>query len=79
VPTPGLLNTREGQIPSMPPGNDLQEPLCNFPDTLPADFRFAECNGYGTNMWSSMFWDQGAWQGDRLIPDAESKWLSFIE
>ncbi|MEW6404867.1 MAG: lamin tail domain-containing protein [Chloroflexota bacterium] len=79
VPTPGLLNTREGEVPAMPPRNPLQPAICQLPDTLPSDFLFAECNGYGANMWSSMYWDEDGWQGEQLVPDNESKWQSFIQ
>jgi hypothetical protein len=73
VPTPALTNTREGTLPVMGDEN-YQSPVCSLPDTLPADFLYAECRGYGANVWR-MFWDL-----DRLlIPDDASKWKSFIE
>ncbi len=79
VPTPALPNTRQGQVPSMPPTGGLQEPICRFADTLPRDVLFAECNSYGANMWNSTYWDKDAGQGDRLVPDDQSKWVSFVE
>jgi hypothetical protein len=30
-------------------------------------------------MWSSMFWDEEGWQGDRFVPENTSKWNSFVE
>ena len=61
VPTPNLTNTREGAAPSMPDGEDFVSPVCELPDTLPADFLFAECGGYGADIWHSYFWDQSGW------------------
>jgi uncharacterized repeat protein (TIGR01451 family) len=73
IPTPALTNTREGSIPAM--GDETyQSPVCSLPDTLPVDFLFAECRGYGANIWR-MFWDSG-WL---IIPDDGSKWISFVE
>jgi len=79
LPTPNQFNKREGQVPSMPPGNGLQPAICSLPDTLPPEVLFAECNGYGSNMWRSMYWDEDGWQGDQFIPENTSKWDSFVE
>lgn len=78
TPTPNLTNTREGMVPSMP-GVHYESPVCELPDTLPADFFFAECHGYGENIWNPFFWDQSGWQGPKFIPENMSKWESFIE
>jgi hypothetical protein len=79
VPTPNLVNSREGDIPSMPEGEEFESPVCDLPDTLPADFLFAECRGYGADIWHSFFWDKFGWQGDRYVPENMSKWESFVE
>lgn len=81
TPTPGLTNTREGVLPSMPDvnGEKFTSPVCDLPDTLPADFLFAECRGYGANVWSSFYWDKPGWQGDQPVPENQIDWKSFIE
>jgi hypothetical protein len=79
VPTPNITNTRKGTIPSMPGGKAFESPVCGLPDTLPADFLFAECRGYGANIWHSFYWDQFGWQGGLYIPANMSKWESFVE
>jgi uncharacterized repeat protein (TIGR01451 family) len=79
VPTPNLLNSREGKVPSMPGGEDFESPVCELPDTLPADFLFAECRGYGADIWHSFFWDESGWQGEQSVFENMSKWESFVE
>ncbi len=79
TPTPNLPNERKGAIPATPPGTGLESPLCLFPDTLPDDFRRAECAGYGSNIWQPAYWDAPGWQGLQWVPDLFSKWLSFVE
>ena len=63
----------------MPQGEAFGSPVCDLPDTLPADFLFAECRGYGANIWRSMYWDKTGWQGDQFVPENMSKWESFVE
>jgi len=79
LPTPNLLNSREGEVPSMPGGEDFESPVCELPDTLPADFLFAECRGYGADIWHSFFWDESGWQGEQSVFENMSKWESFVE
>ena len=79
TPTPNLTNSRDGTVPSSPNTGDDSFPVCNLPDTLPADFLFAECNGYGADIWNDFFWDKFGWQGAQTIPSNLSKWKSFIE
>jgi hypothetical protein len=79
TPTPALTNTRDGEVPEMPEGEDSDSPICELPDTLPAPFLFAECRGYGANIWRSMYWDKTGWQGDQYVPENTSKWPSFVE
>ncbi|MBM3126726.1 MAG: lamin tail domain-containing protein, partial [Chloroflexi bacterium] len=79
TPTPSLANTRAGTVPSMPQGEAFQSPVCNLPDTLPIAFLFAECRGYGANIWRAMFWDAAGWDGERFVPENMSKWMSFVE
>ena len=78
IPSPNLTNTREGVVPSMPE-NGADSTICELPDTLPPDFLFAECRGYGANIWYSFYWDQFGWQGDQHVPENTSKWDSFVE
>ena len=79
VPTPNFTNSREGVVPSMPGGAVFENPVCDLPDTLPADFLFAECRGYGAGVWHSFYWDQFGWQGDQNVRENMSKWESFVE
>ncbi len=79
IPTPRLTNSREGSVPLMPDGTQFESPICQLPDTLPADFLFAECRGYGAGIWRSFFWDQYGWQGDQIVPGLMGKWQSFVE
>jgi hypothetical protein len=78
-PTPNLTNTREGEAPEMPDQIGYESPVCSLPDTLPADFLFAECRGYGANLWRAMFWDADGWDMPFLFYSAASKWESFVE
>jgi hypothetical protein len=77
VPSPNFTNTREGVVPSMPGGNSYQSPVCNLPDTLPPDFLFAECRGYGGSIWDSLFWDKFGWQGIKYL--LGGRWETFVE
>jgi hypothetical protein len=79
IPTPNLTNSREGFVPSMPGGEVFESPVCELPDTLPADFLFAECRGYGADIWHSFYWDEFGWQGDRAVRESMTKWESFVE
>lgn len=79
VPTPNLINSRDGKVPAMPPGADDGSPLCNLPDTLHPAFFFAECRGYGANIWSAYYWDHGGWENDFFVPENRSKQDSFVE
>ncbi len=78
IPTPNLSNTREGEVPAMP-GGAGETPACDLPDTLPVDFFFAECRGYGSSIWNPFYWDQLGGQGWRIIPANAGKWASIIE
>jgi len=78
-PTPNLTNSREGVVPSMPGSEVFESPNCDLPDTLPADFLFAECRGYGANIWHSFYWDKSGWLGDQSVLENMSKWQSFVE
>jgi len=79
IPTPNLTNTREGVVPTMSGNGAFESPVCDLPDSLPADFLFAECHGYGAEIWHSFYWDQFGWQGDQYIPGNMNKWESFVE
>lgn len=78
TPTPKFTNTRSGAVPSLP-GGEVESPVCQLPDTLPADFLFAECRGFGANIWDAYFWDQTGIPGSRYIPQNASKWEAVIE
>jgi len=77
TPTPNLINTRDGVVPSLP-GVHYETPVCELLDTLPADFLFAECHAYGENIWNPFYWDQNGWLGAQTIPQNMSKWESII-
>jgi hypothetical protein len=74
IPTPSLTNTREGNVPTSPDGNESA--VCNLPDTIPADFFFAECGGYGADIWNPLYWDT---LFKMFIQNNTTKWESFIE
>ncbi|HEY2979581.1 MAG TPA: lamin tail domain-containing protein [Anaerolineales bacterium] len=78
-PTPGMVNARSGEVPASLPGTGLEEPLCLLPDTLPVDFKAAECDGFGADMWRARYWDIPGWQGDQRVPQNGSKWEIFVE
>ncbi len=78
-PTPNFPNRRTGPIPVPVPGTGLEEPFCPLADTVPEDFRLAECNDYGADMWQSGYWDKSSGQGDQVVPQDSSKWETFIE
>ncbi len=78
IPTPNLTNSHEGTVPTMP-DEGYQSPVCQLPDTLPADFFFAECRGYGANIWNADYWDQPESFAPRFIPQNTSKWDAIIE
>jgi hypothetical protein len=79
LPTPNATNTRQGSVPAMPGGDAFEPTTCDLPDTLPADFLFAECRGYGTHIWNTFYWDQPGWQGEQYVPENMSKWESFVK
>ncbi|MFN3492726.1 MAG: hypothetical protein ACK40V_10955, partial [Anaerolineales bacterium] len=74
IPTPNLTNTREGKAPTSPDNSEL--PVCDLPDTIPADFFFAECRGYGANIWNPLYWDT---LYRNFIQNNTTKWQTFIE
>lgn len=79
IPTPNLTNSRQGSVPSMPGGSNAESELCDFPDTMPEDFIYAECRGFGGNIWDTFFWDQFGWLGRMIFQPASSKWEVIIE
>jgi hypothetical protein len=78
-PTPNQRNSRTGEVPNAPPGTGLETPLCLLPDTLPQDFRNAECYGFGADMWQAMYWDLTGWFKEFIVPQGASKWETFVE
>ena len=79
IPTPNLTNSRQGSVPSMPGGSNAESELCDFPDTMPEDFVYAECRGFGGNIWDTFFWDQFGWLGRMIFQPASSKWEIIVE
>ena len=79
IPTPNLINSREGTVPSMPSGSNEESALCDLPDTLPAEFLFAECRGYGAGIWNTYYWDQLGWLLNLYIQPRMSKWEVIVE
>jgi hypothetical protein len=78
-PTPNLPNQRRGQLPSLPPGTGLEEPLCLLADTLPEEFLLAECRGFGEDMFNMRYWDRTAWWSEFRVLQNGSKWESFVQ
>ncbi len=77
-PTPGLQNSLSG-IFNPSPGIVEGEPLCPIADTLPGDFIFAECPGFGYGIWRAEFWDKVGWLGEKILPEIEGKWPVFAD
>ncbi len=77
LPTPNLVNTREGQVPVSPDGS--ASPFCNLPDTIPLDFFIPECNGYGADIWNPFYWDFANWGDTLWIQQLNEKWRTYIE
>ena len=63
----------------MPGGMDAESVFCDLPDTLPADFLFAECRGFGSNIWDTFLWDQFGWLSNLIFQPGMSKWEVIIE
>jgi hypothetical protein len=80
-PTPGSANALRGATP-VPPAAPVRRPaapVCLLPDTVPGDFRMAECSAFGAEMWSAWFWDHTGWQGDRFVPANTTQSESFVD
>lgn len=75
IPTPNENNTRKGSVPTSPSG-ETESPTCDLPDTIPADFFFAECRGYGANIWNPLYWDDIF---RTFIQSNTTKWESYLE
>lgn len=78
-PTPGTENTLTGTLPSTPPSQTYQPPVCLFADTTPEEFRQAECNAFGAEVWNRKYWDDQAGADEFVVPDAFSKWQTIVE
>jgi hypothetical protein len=61
-------------VPTSP--DDNESSVCNLPDTIPADFFFAECIGYGKNIWNPFYWGE---LYRIFIESNTTKWETFIE
>ncbi len=78
-PTPGTENALTGILPSTPPGQAYQPPVCLFADTTPQEFRQAECNAFGADVWNRKYWDDQAGGNEFIVPDVLSKWQTTVE
>lgn len=77
-PTPGLQNSLSGGAnPTI--GNTADEAQCPIADTLPNDFVFAECPGFGYGIWSAEFWDEAGWLDEQILPEIDSKKPVFAD
>ena len=76
-PTPGLKNALGSSVLNLPVSG-AEEPLCPISDTLPKDFVLAECPSFG-NIWSRYYWDQEGWLGEKIIPNLNSQWDTFVD
>jgi hypothetical protein len=77
-PTPGNENTLTGSVPSVPP-EKASQPVCSFADTVPDEFREAECNSFGADVMNRKYWDDQAGQAEFPVPDIYSKWQTIVE
>jgi lamin tail-like protein len=77
-PTPGNENTLTGSVPSVPP-DKASQPVCSFADTVPEEFRQAECNSFGADVMNRKYWDDQAGQNEFPVPDIYSKWQTLVE
>ena len=78
-PTPGTANKLTGDLPPIPEELGLVEPVCLLPDTLIEDFRLAECNGYGAEMWNTWYWDKYGWGPGKNVEENNSQWEAWVE
>ena len=57
-PHPGNENALTGVAPAPAPILLSAPPPCLLADTVPAPFREAECNGFGSDMYDRTYWDE---------------------
>jgi lamin tail-like protein len=73
APTPGLRNAPRNGSENLPivSGDDNS---CPIGDTLPLDFMIAECEPFGNNIWSRLYWDAKGWLGEKILPNTNGQW-----
>jgi len=69
-PTPEIENALSGILPPPQPGGEV---ACQLPDVAPGEFRLAECNGSGANIWNQKYWNDLSGQNEYEVPDSKSK------
>jgi len=78
-PTPGFENALSGISPSSPPPQPGGEAACLLPDVAPDDFRLAECNGSGADIWNQQYWNDLSGQNEYAVPDPNQKGETYIQ
>ncbi|MBI2757678.1 MAG: lamin tail domain-containing protein [Chloroflexi bacterium] len=78
-PTPGNENALAGILPAPPPDKADQPAACLLPDTTPEEFRLAECDPFGADIWNRKYWDDAAGQNQFIVPDSFSKSQTIVE
>jgi Lamin Tail Domain len=78
-PTPGVENELSGILPPPPPPQVGGEAACQLPDVAPSEFRLAECNGSGANIWNQKYWNDLSGQNEYEVPDSKSKAKTYIQ
>ena len=78
-PTPGLENALSGLLPPHLPPQPGEETACLLPDVAPDEFRLAECNGSGADIWNQQYWNDLSGQNRYLVPVPNSKAETYIQ
>lgn len=73
APTPGLRNAPRNGFGNLPVVNG-DDNSCPIGDTLPLDFLIAECEPFGNNIWSRLYWDSKGWLGEKILPNTNGQW-----
>jgi hypothetical protein len=78
-PTPGFENTISGVLPTPPAPQPGGAAACLLPDVAPNEFRLAECNGVGVDIWNQGYWNNLSGQNEYPVLDPNNKWETFIQ
>ncbi len=76
--TPGNENALSGVAPAPAPIVLSAAPPCLLADTVPAPFRDAECNGFGSDIYDRTYWDEPSAEPLILLDDRH-KWKTILE